>query len=97
MTLTNQERETIIVFNEADDMATVDTCNRGWINKLDKLVASNPKIVEGRTDEHSKRYLLPKSWIKVRAPREISEQERAVLRQRAIENLGKAKAIYEEG
>jgi hypothetical protein len=28
MTLTNQERETIIVFNEADDSAIVDTCNR---------------------------------------------------------------------
>jgi hypothetical protein len=39
---------------------------------------------------------MPKSWIKVRAPREISEQERAVLKQRAIENLGKRKA-YEEG
>lgn len=96
MALTNHERETIIIFNEADDMATVDTCNRGWINKLDKLVASNPKIVEGRTDEHSKRYLLPKSWVKVRAPREISDEERSVLRQRAIENLGKRKT-YEEG
>lgn len=96
MALTNYERETIIIFNEADDMATVDTCNRGWINKLDKLVASNPKIVEGRTDEHSKRYLLPKSWVKIRAPREISDEERSVLRQRAIENLGKRKT-YEEG
>lgn len=96
MALTNHERETIIIFNEADDMATVDTCNRGWINKLDKLVSCNPKIVEDRTDESGKRYIMPKSWIKVRAPREISEQERAVLKQRAIENLGKRKA-YEEG
>ena len=96
MALTNQERETIIIFNEADDAAIIDTCNKGWINKLDKLVSSNPKIVEDRTDEHSKRYILPKSWIKVRAPREISDDERAVLRQRAIENLGKRKT-YEEG
>lgn len=96
MALTNHERETIIIFNEADDMATVDTCNRGWINKLDKLVSCNPKIIGDRTDEYGKRYLLPKSWIKVRAPREISDEERAVLRQRAIENLGKRKT-YEEG
>lgn len=96
MTLTNQERETIIVFNEADDSAIVDTCNRAWINKLDKLVSCNSKIVEDRTDEFGKRYIMPKSWIKVRAPREISEQERAVLKQRAIENLGKRKT-YEEG
>ena len=97
MTLTNQERETIITFNEADDFAVVDTCNKAWINKLDKLVSCNPKIVGDKSDEFGKRYLLPKSWIKVRAPREISDEERAVLRQRAIENLGKAKAIYEEG
>ena len=96
MTLTNQERETIIVFNEADDTAIVDTCNKGWINKLDKLVASSPKIIEGRTDEFGKRYLLPKSWIKVRAPRELSDEERLKLKQRAIENLGKRKT-YEEG
>ena len=96
MTLTNQERETIITFNEADDYAVVDTCNKAWINKLDKLVSCNPKIIGDRTDEFGKRYIMPKSWIKVRAPREISEQERAVLKQRAIENLGKRKA-YEEG
>ena len=35
MKLTNYERETIIVFNDAEDAAEVYTANAAWIRRLD--------------------------------------------------------------
>ena len=37
--LTKQERETVIVFNEAEKTAEVYTCSQSMIRKMDALVA----------------------------------------------------------
>jgi len=70
MTLTLEERETITVFNEKDDTATVDTCNPALIRKLDKQIALQNITMAScvREDEFGKAYVIPKSWVKVSPP-----------------------------
>ena len=65
MNLTMQERETIILFNEAQDTASVDTCNPALIRKLDKQIAlqENKQVYLLREDEYGKRYSIPKRWV----------------------------------
>ena len=86
--LTKQEQETIILFNEAEDTASVDVCNPALIRKLDKQIASqeNGPIVLIREDEFSKRYLIPKAWVKVQFPRTLSPEQRAELSTRGKAN-----------
>lgn len=43
MQLTNQERETIICYNEADKTATVFTYNGRMLRDLDKLAAERTR------------------------------------------------------
>jgi len=88
MNLTMQERETIILFNEADDTASVDTCNPALIRKLDKQIAlqENGPIALLHEDEFGKRYLIPKSWVKVQFPRTLSPEQRAELSARGKAN-----------
>ena len=79
MTLTNYERETIILFNEAEDTATVDVCNPALIRKLDKQIAlqENQQASLVQLDENGARYHIPKKWIKIIAPPVLTEAERA--------------------
>ena len=81
MTLTLEERETITVFNEKDDTATVDTCNPALMRKLDKQMAlqENGPIGLIREDEFGKAYVIPKSWVKIVPPRLLSPEQRAEL------------------
>jgi len=86
VTLTLEERETIILFNEKDNTASVDTCNPALIRKLDKQIAlqENGTIVPVREDEYGKRYLIPKSWVKVNIPPTYTPEQRAKMRERGI-------------
>lgn len=88
MELTKQERETIIVFNEEESTAEVDTCNKALIKQLDSLSEKMPNVVVIGEDEHGKRYRLPKKWVKIRNPRQYSEEERAKMAERAKERFG---------
>jgi hypothetical protein len=85
--MTNYERETTINFNEAEDTATVDTCNTRMLNQLNKFSASNPLCTLVRTDQYGGMYKIPKTWIKVRPPRELSDEERSKLSERAKSNF----------
>jgi hypothetical protein len=90
-TLNQYERETIISFNDGEDNASFYTCNKAWQRKLDKLCSQNKGVTLEREDEHSKWYTIPKKWIKVRIPRQLSEKQRKELAQRARANFGKNK------
>ena len=46
MNLTKYERETIILFNEAEDTAEVSTYNRRLQHRLDHLVKEHPDEVK---------------------------------------------------
>lgn len=79
MSLTRQEQETVIVFNEADANATVFTFNGRMQRALNKLVTERPDEArhDGSNGIGGETYIVPKKWIKVRASRILSEEERA--------------------
>ncbi len=78
---TPDERETIINFNEADPTASVFTFNRKLINTLAALAATRKNECSlYRQEESSREYIVPKSWIKVRPPRQASEAQKAAAR-----------------
>ena len=74
--LTPVEKETIIIFNESDDIAEVCTLNRAMITKLDKLCVENTLITKVLENEFGHRYICPKKWIKVSKPRQLSEESK---------------------
>lgn len=82
--LSNYERETIILFNEGDQTASVYTYNRKLQNKLNKLVDVNPDISVRCQDEECTTYILPKKWIKVSPPRQVNytDEQRAAMAER---------------
>ena len=89
MNLTRYERETVITFNEADDFANVYTYNRPLIRKLKKLAQILPTVtVETQTEELGV-YQIPKKLVGVRIPRQLSEENRRELADRARANLAK--------
>ena len=92
MNLTRLEQETIILFNEAEDTATVDTCNNALIRQLDDLSEKYRVITEERKDEYGKTYTIPKSWVKIRAPRQLSDEQRQKLQETARHNFGHGEA-----
>ena len=83
MDITLYERETIFLYNEAEQNASIDTCSPVLIRRLDQFVAKSTAITVVREDEYGKCYHLPKSWIKVQMPRQISDE----LRQKLSEKM----------
>ena len=88
MSLSRIEQETIILFNEADKTATVDTCNTALIKRMDKYCAEDKLCCLVKKDEYGARYVCPKSWVKVRRPRQLSEAQKRELAVRARHNFG---------
>lgn len=66
------ERETIINFNAAEKEANIWSCDPTWINKIKKL----PGAIENQNGWEA---TVPKSWIKVSKPRELSAERKAAL------------------
>lgn len=81
------EQETIINFNEAEATASVYTYNRALRRKLEKLAEERPEecqvVRKGQADD----YVIPKGWIKIKPPRQLSEEQREVLAARARANF----------
>ncbi len=101
----NPERETIINFTEAEDMAQIYTCNRKWINRLEKMgfEATEEDKTGGKTFE------IPKTAIALPVIRktrkltkkqkeEVSERFRLAREAKAPKKKApkKAKAVVEE-
>lgn len=82
--LTAYEKETIIIYNQADDTASVFTYHTTLQNKLNGLVGKNPDIKITDQGEEWVRYEVPKSWIKVNPPRkrDMTEEQRAAAAER---------------
>ena len=77
------ERETIINFNEAEDTASVYTHNSRLINRLDVLSSENQAVACVREADGMREYLIPKTWVKVLPPRQLSAETRAKLSENA--------------
>ena len=81
MQLTKIEKETILLFNEAEPKALVDTYNIALQNRLKELCKTYPEqAVKTRENAHyGMSFEIPKKWIKVVPPRGISPAQREVL------------------
>ena len=85
--LTNYERETIINFNEADNMATIFTYNKTWQKHLEKGLGLKPTLDNGYG---GRGYEIPKKRIRPpRAPVKLSAEARAKLTKRMKDMLKK--------
>lgn len=82
--LSAYEKETIIIYNGADETASVFTYHTTLQNKLNELVGKNPDIKVTGQGEEWVRYEVPKSWIKVNPPRkrDMTEEQRAAAAER---------------
>jgi hypothetical protein len=76
--LTRAEQETIVVFNEEEPQASVYTYNRSLKKNLRELSEKFPQNVtlERKDGWGGETFLIPKKWVKVRAPRVVTEEER---------------------
>ena len=86
MKLSRYEQETIINYNVAEQKASVYTADPNMIKRMDRLVTQFPDTFKAEQEtEISKTYLVPKDYIKIRRPRNISdaqkEQARAKMKQ----------------
>jgi len=86
------EQETIINFNREEAEATIYTHDPSLKRKLDKLCSTIPDIYIKRSDNGAGgvTYALPKNLISVRTPRakkNLSEEQREVLRERFKKNV----------
>lgn len=78
MKLSRIEQETIIVFNEAEAEARVNTFNRGFIKKLSAITEKNDRKIDFREcgDGEIECY-IPKQWVRITPARKQSEKARA--------------------
>lgn len=77
--LTGDERETNIQFNEVSPTALIQTDNAPLRRQLDALAKTNPgECIRERVDQYGGGfYQIPKSWIRVKPPRVMSDEEKA--------------------
>lgn len=86
MRLTPEERETIILFSDADTEANVYTHDAKFIKRLKKLARQYPDQVYEERKEHegAVSYNVPKDCILIRAPH--SQKQREAARQWALKH-----------
>lgn len=80
--LTKYEQETIINYNNEEKTASIFTYDRSLIRKLDKRLPDYPDITVVRRGEDWAEYSLPKKWLKVGFPRQLSDEQRAEMANR---------------
>lgn len=77
MNLTRYEQEVVINLNADEDMTTVYSANPAWIRKMDALVKEFPDVFRiKRWTEISKTYEMPKKYVRIGKPRELSPAQR---------------------
>ena len=83
MKLTAAEKETVILFSEADDTASVCTYDSRLKEKLKQLAANFPEKIMKTSDSHdgAVRYTVPKTCIVLYPPH--TDEWRAAARERA--------------
>lgn len=81
------ERETIINFNEAEATASVYTYNGALRRRLEKLAEERPEECKMIGSGQAADYIIPKGWIKINPTRQMSEEQRKILAERAKANF----------
>ena len=76
------ERETIVLFNEAEATAEIETHNVVLRRRLEAIRCERPdEIKHTHHDSYSDIYVFPKKWVKIIPPRGASEKQREHLKQ----------------
>lgn len=89
--MSKEEQETIIIFNELEPSAIMETCNKKLRHRMDDLYEKSVDVVRQRADDVAARYVFPKSWVKVQMPKQYSEEQRQKMAQAARERFHGAK------
>lgn len=87
MKLSPAERETIILFSDADDTASIYTFDKRLIKKLDALCKKCPDEVyeeKKKSGYGARNYIAPKACVTIREP--FSKTRREAASRRALEN-----------
>jgi hypothetical protein len=75
--LSAEERETIILFNEAATTAEIEAYGPAMRKRLGALSREYPKEVSlTQHGKESDRYTFPKRWLRIAPPREATERQR---------------------
>ena len=90
--LTREEKETILTFNEeVNGLADVETFNGRMIRDIRKAAEMYPNDVQITDNgDGSIRATFPKKWVKIRAPRILTDEQRAEMAEKARKNLFKS-------
>ena len=84
--LTKYEQETIINWNNEEKTASIYTYDKSLMRKIENRRSEYPEIkVLKRSDDFAE-YEIPKRWIKVSFPRQLTDEQRAEMsaRMRAV-------------
>ena len=77
------EQETIILFNEEQKTAAVETYNMKMKNKLIQMATDKPEQVQITLDDGQRiKAIIPKKWIRVSSPKIMSEEQRKIASER---------------
>jgi len=80
--LNASERETIILFNEAEATAEIDTHNAAMKRRLEAVRRGHSEEIKlTQRDGYADTYVFPKKWIKIIPPRNASAKQREHLAQ----------------
>ena len=83
MKLTAEEKETIISFNEAEKTADVEAFNSRTIREIRKAAEMYPdEVTITENSDGSIRAVFPRKWVKIRAPRLLTDEQRAEMSER---------------
>lgn len=81
--LTAMERETIITYNNAENTANCFTLSLPVRRRLLQLAEEYPDEVHiNKKEEDMIDVDIPKSWVKIRPPRRLSDEQKAALAER---------------
>lgn len=93
MKLSRKEKETtIILFNECDDSAIIETYNGRIRRRLQSIQNQNSKCICLFEKDDYGRYEVPKNWIKVNPSKQFSEEQR----QQIAERMRRSRTIDDE-
>ena len=79
--LSRIERETVILYNEAEATAEIETCNNAMKRRLEAIRKKHPEQISlVRRDDYADTYIFPKSWVKLIPPRKATAKQREQLK-----------------
>ena len=77
------EQETSILYNNEEDTAEIFTYDKRLINKLNKR---GVELID-KNNDGSYFCTVPKKWIKISPPKQVSDSQREAFRQRRLQGI----------